>query len=153
MRKPPRPRNHCLDCGGLCWQTRCRHCASMIFPPKTSIVGNDEAILRYRWARGDLVADIAIGLGKSRNAVIGKARRLGLGPHPRAKVKGKVVVMPRGPYLYETIGPHDCRWPIGHPNKPGFRFCGEPAIEGKPYCGRHCALAYQRPAKMAEAAD
>jgi GcrA cell cycle regulator len=30
-----------------------------------------------------------------------------------------------------------CKWPIGDPLEPGFGFCGQPPIEGKPYCQRH----------------
>lgn len=37
-----------------------------------------------------------------------------------------------------------CRWPIGDPGEPGFRFCEAPAVEGRPYCGAHSAKAYVR---------
>jgi GcrA cell cycle regulator len=36
-----------------------------------------------------------------------------------------------------------CKWPIGHPGEPDFHFCGKPAQAGFPYCGEHCAVAYQ----------
>ena len=35
-----------------------------------------------------------------------------------------------------------CCWPIGEPGSPGFRFCDEPAVTGKPYCDAHVQLAY-----------
>jgi len=35
-----------------------------------------------------------------------------------------------------------CCWPIGEPGSPGFRFCDEPAVAGKPYCDAHVQLAY-----------
>jgi GcrA cell cycle regulator len=35
-----------------------------------------------------------------------------------------------------------CMWPVGHPGEPGFRFCGDRALMGKPYCAEHCAVAY-----------
>jgi GcrA cell cycle regulator len=35
-----------------------------------------------------------------------------------------------------------CCWPIGEPGSPGFRFCDEPAVAGKPYCEAHVQLAY-----------
>ena len=35
-----------------------------------------------------------------------------------------------------------CCWPIGEPGSPDFRFCDEPALAGKPYCGAHAQLAY-----------
>lgn len=37
-----------------------------------------------------------------------------------------------------------CCWPLGEPGKPGFRFCTERALAGKPYCEQHAALAYVR---------
>ena len=35
-----------------------------------------------------------------------------------------------------------CCWPIGEPGRPGFGFCGNPAIRGRPYCEEHCGTAY-----------
>ena len=37
-----------------------------------------------------------------------------------------------------------CRFPIGEPNKPDFRFCCAPAdlASGHPYCEAHAAIAY-----------
>lgn len=37
-----------------------------------------------------------------------------------------------------------CCWPIGEPGTPSFRFCGDPALAGKPYCGPHAEVAYVR---------
>jgi len=36
-----------------------------------------------------------------------------------------------------------CKWPIGDPTDPAFRFCGLPAQPGKPYCEAHVAVAFQ----------
>jgi len=36
-----------------------------------------------------------------------------------------------------------CKWPIGHPDEPGFHFCGKPVNPGFPYCSEHCLVAYQ----------
>lgn len=37
-----------------------------------------------------------------------------------------------------------CRWPLGDPTTPDFRFCGAKAIGGaNPYCGHHAQIAYQ----------
>ena len=36
-----------------------------------------------------------------------------------------------------------CRWPIGHPDQPGFGFCGCKKANDGPYCERHAAMAYQ----------
>lgn len=37
-----------------------------------------------------------------------------------------------------------CCWPIGEPGTPSFRFCGDPSLAGKPYCGPHAEIAYVR---------
>ncbi len=36
-----------------------------------------------------------------------------------------------------------CRWPMGDPTKPEFRFCGAKCGLGNPYCSHHAAIAYQ----------
>jgi GcrA cell cycle regulator len=35
-----------------------------------------------------------------------------------------------------------CRWPLGDPASPDFRYCGSTAASG-PYCAHHARLAYQ----------
>jgi len=36
-----------------------------------------------------------------------------------------------------------CRWPIGTVGQPDFCFCGNPPVDGLPYCGGHSRLAYR----------
>ncbi len=36
-----------------------------------------------------------------------------------------------------------CRWPLGDPTRPEFRYCGEHAMVGLPYCSHHAQIAYQ----------
>ncbi|MGX5735292.1 GcrA family cell cycle regulator [Bosea thiooxidans] len=36
-----------------------------------------------------------------------------------------------------------CRWPMGDPTSPEFRFCGARSQTGLPYCGYHARIAYQ----------
>jgi len=36
-----------------------------------------------------------------------------------------------------------CRWPISTPGAPDFSFCGNPPVEGLPYCAGHTRLAYR----------
>ena len=36
-----------------------------------------------------------------------------------------------------------CRWPMGDPTTPEFRFCGSRSITGLPYCTHHAQIAYQ----------
>jgi len=35
-----------------------------------------------------------------------------------------------------------CKWPLGDPTTPDFRYCGSPSADG-PYCTHHSRLAYQ----------
>ncbi len=36
-----------------------------------------------------------------------------------------------------------CRWPMGDPTSPDFRFCGARSQTGLPYCSPHARIAYQ----------
>ena len=36
-----------------------------------------------------------------------------------------------------------CRWPLGDPSSPDFRFCGLRSHTSAPYCGYHARIAYQ----------
>jgi GcrA cell cycle regulator len=36
-----------------------------------------------------------------------------------------------------------CRWPMGDPTTPDFRFCGARSQTGLPYCSHHARIAYQ----------
>jgi GcrA cell cycle regulator len=44
--------------------------------------------------------------------------------------------------LFE-LSEQTCRWPISTPGLPDFCFCGNPPIEGLPYCAGHSRLAYR----------
>ena len=77
----------------------------------------------------------------SRNAVIGKANRLGLSKKLSSKnttIKKEISASSLVPNM------SGCKWPIGHPGDKDFYFCGKPTIPGKPYCGEHCLIAYRR---------
>lgn len=45
-----------------------------------------------------------------------------------------------------------CRWPLGDPREADFMFCGAAPIECRPYCLRHCRLAYAPPRERADEA-
>ena len=45
-----------------------------------------------------------------------------------------------------------CRWPIGDPGDVEFHFCGENALDGKPYCSAHASIAYVKIKPRTEAA-
>lgn len=94
------------------------------------------ATLESLWNAGLTTTEIGRRMGMSKNAVIGKAHRLGLSGRP-SPIR-REARPPR-----RVTGPV-CQWPIGDPRLPGFHFCGEPALPGKPYCSHHCATAYTR---------
>lgn len=43
------------------------------------------------------------------------------------------------------LSAHTCRWPVNGVGE--FLFCGAEPTEGKPYCARHCRMAYVKPEK------
>lgn len=168
----------------------------------------DERIetLRQLWEQGLTAGQIAekLGEGLTRNAVIGKAHRLGLkgrpspvkagaeaaaaAPAPAAAPKPAAAAAPApapapkpeaaaepapapaaaavpaielpkarpvparavpaagksgGKTTLLDLSDKVCKWPIGHPDEADFHFCGKPSQPGFPYCGEHCAVAYQ----------
>jgi GcrA cell cycle regulator len=44
--------------------------------------------------------------------------------------------------LFE-LGKDTCRWPISTPGAHDFCFCGNPPLDGLPYCPGHSRLAYR----------
>jgi GcrA cell cycle regulator len=48
-------------------------------------------------------------------------------------------------------GERHCRWPIGDPRSPDFRFCGCESLDGLPYCADHARVAYQTVSRKARA--
>lgn len=112
-------------------------------------------ILQKLWEKGLSASQIAteLGDGVTRNAVIGKAHRLGLKSRPspvkEAPKNNKAPARSSAkPSKAKHIGLLDltdrmCKWPIGHPGEADFHFCGRPSNPGLPYCGEHCAEAYQ----------
>lgn len=97
--------------------------------------------LRELWPSGYTTQEIADILGVvSRKAVIGKAFRLGL-PKKDRSTRTHIAVMEAK--VKPLVVKPKCAWPIGHPDKPGFHYCGdENVVEGKPYCAHHCSIAY-----------
>ena len=115
------------------------------------------------WSEGLSTAEIGKRLGISKNAVVGKAHRLHLNSRPspikRVGPRPAVVRQPhacasRGsdgdlapapqpaPMRIVELSSQACRWPIGHPGDENFHFCTSRAIQGKPYCVEHSAVAY-----------
>lgn len=122
--------------------------------------------LKRMCAKGMSYGDMAKALVRTRNQVIGKARRLGyrgkenatfsigsampisMSEFRKATVNGATMTaldMFHGVadvVSLESLSTSDCRWPIGDPRKPNFGFCGAPIAEGSCYCTQHHAIAY-----------
>jgi len=99
--------------------------------------------LKNMWSQGMSASEIADALGDvSRNAVIGKAHRLGLSGRP-SPIKKKPS---RGATIL-SLTERMCKWPLGDPKDPDFHFCGKQSVSGLPYCAEHAAVAYQPPTK------
>lgn len=109
--------------------------------------------------------EIGAALGISRDAVIGKLSRLKV-PLPGAvKARKPAAPKPSVPPPIEldpglspavaailALGPRSCRWPIGDPRVPGFRFCCAPRLVGSPYCAVHAVASAPRQGSAREAA-
>ena len=116
----------------------------------------DEQIeeLKALWGEGLTTGDIGKRLGVSKNAVVGKAHRLGLQgrPSPIKRGQEQAIEVPdpkpprkrqsKKPQTTVDLSAHTCRWPIGDPRDSDFHFCGEPSVSGKPYCAQHVSVAY-----------
>ena len=112
-------------------------------------------MLKQLWGSGKSASEIAEILGGiSRNAVIGKAHRLGLSGRP-SPIKRRPAPAPEtaaevGGATILNLTERMCRWPIGDPRDPNFRFCGRLALPGQPYCAEHAAMAYQAPKRRSD---
>lgn len=125
------------------------------------------AALTELWRAGHSASQVARQLGGvTRNAVIGKAHRLGLTgrdlpsrPHlPGQSSSLRPRSEPRTPCLPSrvtstvlqalaveiaptatllSLADDGCRWPIGDPARPGFGFCGRTRDRGGVYCAEH----------------
>ena len=91
------------------------------------------------WKEGLPTSEIGRRLRVTKNAVVGKVHRLGLAnrrpPIDSKPTEAKIIKL-------DDLGAGMCSWPEGEPGTDAFRFCGRPAVAGKPYCGEHCARAY-----------
>ena len=52
-----------------------------------------------------------------------------------------------------ALSHHSCRWPIGEPQSPSFRFCGARKVNGHSYCAVHLQRAYQPVRRKRKAAS
>lgn len=107
-------------------------------------------------AKGLTYGRIAQKMSLSRNAVIGKARRMGLRQPP----KPEVVASPPQKIEYSLenmrlisimdLAENDCRYPIE--SSDGFVFCGLPKARGA-YCSYHAKKCYVPPKPIKKSAD
>ena len=89
------------------------------------------------WATGKPAEEIGRAMGTSKNAIVGKARRLNLPMRRGAPVKRHLDAL-----SFDKLSREECRFPFGDPKANDFHFCGAPPVPGKPYCQTHCALCY-----------
>ena len=128
--------------------------------------------LKKLWNEGVATSRIGEQLGFTKNAVIGKAFRLGLErrQNSRKKTSHPASLSPNTLYresstssssltvkkepvrrrekfsfkksIVGTGSFKSCQWPIGDPLKEGFHYCGCQNIPTKPYCIDHYKKAY-----------
>jgi len=114
------------------------------------------ARLKELWDQKLSISKIGEKLGVSRNAIAGKAHRLGLEkrqspikPSLKSKsIKNEWDENKRGPKPLRLIlrnldwSRNKCLWSFEDPKSVNFYFCGDEVHPGKPYCLKHCGLAY-----------
>ncbi len=137
--------------------------------PRTRWQAEPEAELRRRWDAGQPTELIGRALGVSKNAVIGKAHRLGLEPRPSpikprrpvermakdatpaapGEAKAPAAKPPKpgkgDPSRLARVprtNQDPCQWIEGEPSADDKCKCGARAVAGRPYCLEHCAKAY-----------
>tara|TARA_B100001093_G_C26591284_1_gene911617 strand:- start:137 stop:535 length:399 start_codon:yes stop_codon:yes gene_type:complete len=112
--------------------------------------------LKILWDEGLPITKIGLELGVSRNAIAGKAHRLGLPKRNSPISKSGDPRKNQDASNFETArelplkillrevewSRNRCCWPIGDPKLPGFAFCGTSILPGRPYCEKHSNLAY-----------
>ena len=112
--------------------------------------------LKKLWDEGLPITKIGLELGVSRNAIAGKAHRLGLPKRNSPISKSGDPRKNQDVSTFETNkelplkillrevewSRNRCCWPIGDPKLPGFSFCGTSIMPGRPYCEEHSNLAY-----------
>ena len=62
-------------------------------------------------------------------------------PQPKARA-GSLLPLDARPCTLAKLTPTSCRWPVGDPKTPQFRFCGADRGAHHAYCPAHRALAY-----------
>jgi GcrA cell cycle regulator len=113
-----------------------------------------EALRRMVRVEGKTFEAIGRELGISKNACIGKARRLGIEPTAETPLnqrqKGQrlppLSASVRWAALDAMFPPKGhCVYPIGDPQEADFHFCGDAVrTPGESYCAEHHRICWQR---------
>ena len=143
---------------------------------------NDVNVARLRelWDQGLPTAQIGKLIGFTKNAVVGKAHRIGLERRPSPirrtavkpdRKKARSPMMPKLNFenhenkkeesngsIFQPLPKNTflsnknrgCEWPIGHPEEQDFHFCSKERFGDKSYCLEHCAIAYVLPEEKEE---
>ena len=104
--------------------------------------------LKELWNEGLSTREIGLKLGVTRNAVVGKAHRMGLSKRGSPTTEAPSTEDVEDLVRLETLSSWMCSWPDGDPGTPDFSFCGKPRLSNKPYCAEHCDRAYVRGGKQ-----
>ncbi len=113
-------------------------------------------LLKSLWDSGLPITKIGNELGVSRNAIAGKAHRLGLPKRNSPILSSTDEVSEKEKMIFDNEDDLPlklslrnvmwsrikCCWPIGDPKLPGFKFCGKEIMSGRPYCQEHSYQAY-----------
>ena len=97
-------------------------------------------ILRRLWSRGEPARIIALQLRTTRNAVIGKANRLGLPKHP-SRLEDSEEIIYEDNNIEELYQPKIC----------SHSTCSMTAQPGREYCAFHCRLIIKEQKKEKQA--
>jgi len=116
-----------------------------------------DAVLRAEWAAGTTTLQIAILLGVTKNAVVGRVNRLRLTPreNPVHRADPLRTRLPRPPAATTPPVPAPraattgcCRYPLwphrARPPQPAL-FCDAPSLPGRSWCARHFDVVHLRP--------
>lgn len=127
--------------------------------------------LRRLWASDLSTLAMAQEMRISKNALVGRAHRLGLPARPspiirtgvpqpkqlqvaarqstlrslvlvKAEAHEQVATQAAAPPATRSGRSEPCCYPIGEPGTKEFRYCDEPSEPGKPYCYGHCCKVY-----------
>jgi GcrA cell cycle regulator len=123
----------------------CREIAAGIGVSRNAVIG--------KISRLNLTRDKGYGKTLTRKDAAAAPR-----PKPGARLRQLLIkVLPAEPEPASGLAPihnghtcslfelsrETCRWPISTPGAADFCFCGNPPIEGLPYCPGHTRLAYR----------